>query len=1321
MQSRIVFEDSNATAYQWGKYTLGLGRHYTWQKSDIASRNKYRWSKYNAVQVEEPTYIWGKYGLVEANQYYTWDRAQYGGVSSYAWDKYNIIPAGTVTYNWSKSYPQYLWGKFQKVEVPVYNYTYAINNSYTTFPVTQTDYKTIADKWWEEDLSKFIKIGSCTFDGNVSNPSGSTHPVGYMCISKNSTLDASTGVQSPASAIYSSVGFYKVNDFNSSSNGTVIGYMYHGLYQYQSYSYMRPADITEKSTNSKYNPIQKVTIDPGFYTTFFDESISHSGSNAQQPEFQVVFVKTSGTTCDMYVRGINNYGVTYTRTPTGETTIEKGTFIESVTSTNRNTYPDDDYDDNYYYVYDGYSAGAFIESVVSDSANTYPDKDIKGDYYYIYTGKDLAYVDKKGTLNSSVTSEDRKAYPDNGVVDGYWYVYTGQSYKTQYYQTGRYLQRAVISEQIYYSDTKPTLDRNTGQYTLAYKGVVTSATVTTELIAEWLSQGYKYFTTGGYSGRSNYYELLPTTTKYANDYGYNNLLQYQRSSAAGPIEEYGNYLGIQLENPAYYQQVDPTTKAQVKGNFIEEVESNQDDTYPKDGPAAGYYWVYSRQVGQESIGKGTYVEDVTAYALDTYPQDGAISGFWYVYQDYELEYYQGDIITEVNSLDQAKYPQNGIQEGYWYKYTGYSDEDFANEFVDFVTYPDRSYYPTNGEKNGYWYIYISPVGADLYTITTSEMTKQVSYSQCVNTTADYTIGDAVSATAEFEILDPDKTATKYTGLKFRYYTQMPNDNQWRLVGKFNTKEIDRVDEHSVKIVGYDEVSLFDIYVDDWIDSVTWPMTLKDMFQSLCTYCGAKFISTDFTNSNFIVKDNFTGINTTGRQVLGYIAQAAASFIYADANGIITIKQYSETGTAIDKTKYTTAVVSDYVTPLINKLTIQMTENDLGVSTGDGDVVYKITNNPLFYTENENEISTAANHIFSVIKQVNYTPCTISMLEDYGINCGDIITIDGKSTYIMTKSITPEGVELTSLGTKDREATGEETNSEIIALRGKTNELTRDLEQTKSTITDTAEELRSEITQTANTINAKIDYQGETISQLQLGLDGIKLTYNAEAGTASITIGDMTVSNLVDGKYVDEVVAGINIQGYVKFTDLQTAGATTINGSNITTGTISADRLALTGSIAWGDLSNATKAKIIEYAEDAASSAAGVPSYIHSTYIDETNIYSPNIYGAKITAGTSSDGFIRMQSNGMEFRSSTGGSLIGMGYYPGKYNFPYFLLGGGIDTYGTDRGMIKKYSNGIWIGDSDGVSSSTVGSGTGLFVRFTDSTLWKYENGKATKL
>ena len=70
----------------------------------------------------------------------------------------------------------------------------------------------------------------------------------------------------------------------------------------------------------------------------------------------------------------------------------------------------------------------------------------------------------------------------------------------------------------------------------------------------------------------------------------------------------------------------------------------------------------------------------------------------------------------------------------------------------------------------------------------------------------------------------------------------------------------------------------------------------------------------------------------------------------------------------------------------------------------------------------------------------------------------------------------------------------------------------------------------------------------------------------------------------------------------------------------------------------------------------------MPSYIKSTYIDATTIKSPTIYGAKIYAGTSSEGYIKLASTGMNFYSNSSGSVCGIGYYPGKYNLPYIMLG-----------------------------------------------------------
>lgn len=81
---------------------------------------------------------------------------------------------------------------------------------------------------------------------------------------------------------------------------------------------------------------------------------------------------------------------------------------------------------------------------------------------------------------------------------------------------------------------------------------------------------------------------------------------------------------------------------------------------------------------------------------------------------------------------------------------------------------------------------------------------------------------------------------------------------------------------------------------------------------------------------------------------------------------------------------------------------------------------------------------------------------------------------------------------------------------------------------------------------------------------------------------------------------------IDITGVVTFHDLETEGATIINGANITTGTISADRLSLTGAITWGDLTSEAQQRV-----DAGKGDPN-PGYIKSTYIDATTVSAPLI-------------------------------------------------------------------------------------------------------------
>lgn len=121
----------------------------------------------------------------------------------------------------------------------------------------------------------------------------------------------------------------------------------------------------------------------------------------------------------------------------------------------------------------------------------------------------------------------------------------------------------------------------------------------------------------------------------------------------------------------------------------------------------------------------------------------------------------------------------------------------------------------------------------------------------------------------------------------------------------------------------------------------------------------------------------------------------------------------------------------------------------------------------------------------------------------------------------------------------------------------------------SRVEDVNNNLGSRITQTADNINLRVDGVVEDLeenystttevdSMIDVGLNGITLSSSVSGKTASITISPPSG---------DPKTADINLTGLVSFTDLSGSGTTEINGGNITTGTISADRIDVDNLIA----------------------------------------------------------------------------------------------------------------------------------------------------------
>ena len=592
------------------------------------------------------------------------------------------------------------------------------------------------------------------------------------------------------------------------------------------------------------------------------------------------------------------------------------------------------------------------------------------------------------------------------------------------------------------------------------------------------------------------------------------------------------------------------------------------------------------------------------------------------------------------------------------------------------------------------------------TITDNNIRGGVKYTQNINPNTDFTVGCASSAEIVFDYDNRNNDVSQYIndGV-FNYYIQQANDTDWRLIGKFYIQSSE-VNKNLITIRAYDAMIKTEAYIDSFIDGLTFPLTITSLFTKLCSFLGVSCggIDAGLVNTTFKVQDNFQAINITGRQVIQYIAEACAGYAIADTSGAICIKDYEFVNTELNNSNYVSYTKANYTVDRVEGITIRTTQDDIGVSQGatEGNI-YIIQNNPLFYAENDSQLRNVSYNLYQKILIMNgYVPASLNLLQDFGLKCGQIFKINGNKFILMKKEITASGTTFECYGNKQREKQESNLNSEIVALRGKTNELYRDLEQTKSTLTDTANGLKSQITQTAsdirteisntkkgletkieqtaeginstvsnqgqqitqlqqttNSISSTVSSQGQTITAIQQDLDGISLTYNSTNGTASITIGDVTVSQLVDGKYVDKAVAGINLNGYVQFTDLSTPGSTTISGSNITTGTISADRINMTGAITWSDLSTSVKNTI--------NSAGGISEDEATTLINDKLVSSPTIAGGKFTdlnqknylkMGTSSDGSVGYL-NHYYTTYSTSDPICVMGYQAG--NYPNWIL------------------------------------------------------------
>ena len=494
---------------------------------------------------------------------------------------------------------------------------------------------------------------------------------------------------------------------------------------------------------------------------------------------------------------------------------------------------------------------------------------------------------------------------------------------------------------------------------------------------------------------------------------------------------------------------------------------------------------------------------------------------------------------------------------------------------------------------------------------------------------------------------------------------MSGEADYAYKGTYYIKDISKRGNKAT-LTAYDCISLLDEVADAWVSTISYPITLTRMINSMGNKVGLSISSiANLNRASYTVYNNFMTSNITYRQILQYIAQILNVNFIADLSQTnnITYKAYTSTTVVIDNSKYIKLTMSDYEIEPIDKVQIQSTFDDIGYVAGTGTNAYIVTENPLFFTsEKQSTIATIASQLLGELKTIKYTPMKFSTYKDFGINCGDIITVNGKTCYVMKKSIKSSGCEFECIGNKRRDTQKTEVNSAITALNNKTNELIRTVDETKSTLKEVKGSMKtitdeqgniteqiatlttnvSEVQQTANGLTSTVSSVQTTLNNLDGEVETLKTkqstieqnvnsittkvesveetangaktaaseakqtansfstkitavenTANSAATTASeakqtansfstrITTAEGNISSISQtASKIDWVIKSgtsssnftitdrmatlaaekIDLSGYVTINSLKSGGTTTIDGSRITTGTISADRI-----------------------------------------------------------------------------------------------------------------------------------------------------------------
>ena len=332
----------------------------------------------------------------------------------------------------------------------------------------------------------------------------------------------------------------------------------------------------------------------------------------------------------------------------------------------------------------------------------------------------------------------------------------------------------------------------------------------------------------------------------------------------------------------------------------------------------------------------------------------------------------------------------------------------------------------------------------------------------------------------------------------------------------------------------------DIECADWYQGLTFPMSVKAFRDSFFNFIGITQKDTSLVNDSLsMVKTISVGTSLKSRYIMQSICQANARYGRIGRDGLfeyvklpdiaITQGTYPSTETFPGENTFPgrpqqTQIITDSmykdveydpydVEPITKVVVWDETEITKG-EAGDGTNILKIAGNVVAFSV---DLNACARNIFGEVDDITCTSTRINLVGLPFVECGDVYKYNTRlnmiNSYVFNRTL--KGIQALydnySSNLDQYQSDDDSLSNQIIRLDGKTNKLTRTVDETRSELTSFERDTNNNLTQLSSTITQTAEAITSEVTRATKAEDDLSssIKQTAEAITTKVSKGDIS--------------------------------------------------------------------------------------------------------------------------------------------------------------------------------------------------------------------